>query len=1188
MSKKEKADYYREYDLFHCRKYKSQKPEAAHQTETIKKLNEWFKSKEFPSGAIVALPTGSGKTFTAVRFLCKYVLAKDYKVLWLAHTHHLLEQAFYSFGPLSEKLDDGYEVGWIPEPREHLNVRIVSGTDNHFNVSQIKPEDDVLIATLQSIANANKKDHPKFKDFLKSSNGKLFVVFDEAHHAPAPSYRNLILSLRKQLPQMYLLGLTATPTYMDVKKRGWLEVLFPQEIMHQVSVKNLIAQGILAKPVIKESETDFTPEFDESMYSKWVNTNKDLPESVVTQLAKNTARNQNITQYYINNKDTYQKTIIFADRAYQCDFISDFLNKNGVPADVMYSDQDNEKNAEVLDKFRNNELNVLVNIKMLTEGTDVPDVDTVFVTRQTTSLISMTQMVGRALRGPKFGGKPDAHLVFFQDDWQKAINWVTWDSKTWGPVKEVPDGSASSNGVSSHREMPCFSPVTIPSLYENDGSYPFLTFMPVGWYKVTVAEPDKDGNPEKVDKLVMVFENELESFEKLIEELKNEDITEFDDENVKLAENKNRLQKWCERFFPKSEKHFGNTLNNICDVTRHMAQNMKEPPVFIEFKERKDHDLESIAKKFIEEDYGPQEVDNKLFSEYKRKDRFWRAIYYDYSLFKSQYNGCVEWILHQNRHVNRIIENEEDNLVKKLEKGTVNEKIEACQILGDMGLEELIHEDTVSLLEKVSKNKENIGVKEAAQNALDLISRLTLDHEEKVKIKERDHYKCLCCGEGNKSYLQVDHVKSRWYELDNSEKNLQTLCKICNLMKSTDCIDFRKTRTELQKQPSEFHGINKLESLEPWEVRDLKWWEKFLKRSINFFYRCRAVKLVKIADRNPRWKVELHEGNDPIWLNPYMENLTQKARSIRREYGYTGPDEISVSNFTKGSYEECKLLIEQLKNESYPKSMKAANKLGNIGNKNAVGPLIKALKDPNRFVKKASARSLGKIGDKKAIKPLIQILSSKDSGFRKSAKEALVKLGASSEDLTLAFKSNNHYKREMALEALSEIGGKKSEIIIKKALSDESGGVRWRAAKAVLNCYDDNSVKILKNLSEEDPNFKVREESTETLEAIEEKVKNLFNRFEDGLKFISEDIKAKNIKEGKSFFSPEKKLFEAHFFNPYKIRFYVYQGKEKIPELDKMKDPEWGAIYLQREEDLGKVLEAVKKSYIMVKKDFNS
>ena len=110
MSDIERADYYREYDLLTCRKQKSKMPEVVHQKETITKLNKWFKSNKFPSGAIIALPTGSGKTFTAVRFLCKKVLAEDYKVLWLAHTHHLLEQAYFSFGPLSEKINNGYEV----------------------------------------------------------------------------------------------------------------------------------------------------------------------------------------------------------------------------------------------------------------------------------------------------------------------------------------------------------------------------------------------------------------------------------------------------------------------------------------------------------------------------------------------------------------------------------------------------------------------------------------------------------------------------------------------------------------------------------------------------------------------------------------------------------------------------------------------------------------------------------------------------------------------------------------------------------------------------------------------------------------------------------------------------------------------------------------------------------------------
>jgi len=48
---------------------------------------------------------------------------------------------------------------------------------------------------------------------------------------------------------------------------------------------------------------------------------------------------------------------------------------------------------------------VLINIKILTEGTDIPDVQTVFITRETTSDIRLTQMIGRALRDPRMGGQ---------------------------------------------------------------------------------------------------------------------------------------------------------------------------------------------------------------------------------------------------------------------------------------------------------------------------------------------------------------------------------------------------------------------------------------------------------------------------------------------------------------------------------------------------------------------------------------------------------------------------------------------------------------------------------------------------------------------------------------------------------------------------------------------------------------
>lgn len=209
---------------------------------------------------------------------------------------------------------------------------------------------------------------------------------------------------------MYLLGLTATPTYSQEEKKGWLLKLFPQGLVHQVTPQQLMAAGILAKPIFEQQNTSFTPDFDEREYRKWLGTHRDVPEDIVTQMAQNRDRNLFIANYYTNNRERFGKTIMFADRWHQCEEISEFLRNRGIKTGTVYSHVDadpgsatarnnrkSDENAIALQKFRDGELDVLLNVRMLTEGTDVPDVKTVFLTRGTTSQILLTQMVGRAL-----------------------------------------------------------------------------------------------------------------------------------------------------------------------------------------------------------------------------------------------------------------------------------------------------------------------------------------------------------------------------------------------------------------------------------------------------------------------------------------------------------------------------------------------------------------------------------------------------------------------------------------------------------------------------------------------------------------------------------------------------------------------------------------------------------------------
>ena len=850
---------HRVYDLVQARQYPSKKEPAFHQSEALLKLRSWFDAKHTPAGGILVLPTGGGKTFVAVRFLCAHPLSQGYKVLWLAHTHHLLEQAFYSFAPqdAEKAVKNGYEIARIAEPKAKIGVRVVSGTPGHFPAHQIKPDDDVIIGTLQTITSAYNDPHQSaLKAFLDSAHGKLIVVFDEAHHSPAPSYRKFIADLRLAYPQLCLLGLTATPTYTDEKKKGWLVKLFPQRIVYQVSPQKLMADKILAKPILEEPPTLFTPEFDEREYQKWVTSFQDLPEQIIDQLARNRERNAFIAETYTANQERYGKAIIFADRWYQCEQLREMLRQRNIRADVVYSHVDadpgsaearnrraQDENGKVLEAFRRNELDVLINVRMLTEGTDVPEVKTVFLTRQTTSRILMTQMVGRALRGPRFGGTDIAYIVAFMDNWKQVINWAGYDQLAEGMADE---------SIPEYGKRPPLQLISIELVRQlarqldsglNITPGAFLSLMPIGWYRVefeALAEGSDD--TESVRQLVMVFENQRESYTRYIQYLMITDLQVFSDERLTIAKCQSCLEEWQSRFFgQKANDENDNLAMNLLHVARHMAQNDGEPPVFFSFADRDSHDLDKLAQKFsFDDDLGALALNQSLITEYHRPDRYWRAIYYNYQLFKSQYDACVNRLLEIHLHGN-----------------------------------EAIAPRTIILpSDKIPDREPSDEVKEQA--------------------KARDGYICLCCGETNKRRLQIDHVAPSYYGGNNSLDNLQTLCKVCNQNKGINTLNFRTHQTVLAEAPSSFSLFDLPKN--PDSQDD---WYKFLSRSINFFYRCAAVDFIRIGKRGKyfyEWFVYLYAGNDPLWLQPHVTGLVQKINAVRSSAGLKEIQSIKVGS----------------------------------------------------------------------------------------------------------------------------------------------------------------------------------------------------------------------------------------------------------------------------------------------------
>lgn len=797
-----------------------------HQRDAFEMLSKVydFKDNQHKSGILV-LPTGSGKTFTSIDWICRNILSKNYKVLWLAHTGHLLKQAFDEFSK---------NILHIPHTRKRVNIRAVASSPAFSNANQIEETDDVLIITTQTSLNnynPNAKDmqglpiKTKFETFLEQAkNTGLFLVLDEAHHAPAFGCRNLLIGgtkfekgIKQLIPNVYFLGLTATPTYTDKSKRGWLWEIFSTDIehiekngkktikkgiIHEAIKSDLEKAGILAFPNYIQRNTGETFDVDDSTYESLIREHKDLPDWLVEKLAKDEKRNNYIADEYIQNKKLYGKTIIFADRWYQCIYIKEKLLKANIKADAVYSHFDAtlgsaeernnrtaSENDAILEDFKQNKLEVIINVKMLTEGTDVPDVDTVFITRQTTSSISITQMIGRALRGTKAQKdnrkKETANIVFFTDNWKRIINFAS---------PEVGDLSEEGTKVRGVYPVDYISIKLVEELSRKIDSgiviseKPFLSFLPIGWYETEVTVAIND-DLATFREFVIITEDTQVKFKNFIKDFLAKPITEWEDENLTDERMNQYTEQWISKYFAEND-NLKRTLDlDLIKLARHIAQSNVEPK-FILFSERNSHDLSKIAADLIHTGSNDIEIDDFLFAEFNSPEKLWKEFYKDYYRFKTTFNSERERALYFRRHGN-------------------------------------VPEFKAEKPDLIRTNREP-------------------SEEEKEKIFKHDNYTCQCCNrwmdpnsKKERRLLHIDHISAYTFSGDSSERNLQTLCRKCNEYKKINEINFRVTSSKLLSPPE--LDLFCLDDSDDITI------ENILRRIINFFYFSKAVLNINLS-----------------------------------------------------------------------------------------------------------------------------------------------------------------------------------------------------------------------------------------------------------------------------------------------------------------------------------------------------
>ncbi|MCL1794591.1 MAG: DEAD/DEAH box helicase family protein [Oscillospiraceae bacterium] len=812
------------------------------------------------SGTLLVLPTGGGKTFTAVNWICRHILSAGIKVLWLAQTAYLLDQAAQEFDNEVHNANG----------RKQINMRLVSSNTFHANAGTISVTDDILICTTQtaiSSFNAEPLDgqgnitQTPFRRFIEScKNSQLFVVVDEAHHTPAYGCRTLLWgekidsndtntqdSFRTVVKNLYILGLTATPTNMDKRISGWLNIIFDKGICYEAKKEELQMQSILAVPEYIERQTGMEFEVDDDLFDRLMHKHKDLPENIIEYLAKNQGRNSFIASDYVNNKNKYGKTIIFADRWFQCEQILKNLKEKNIKSEAVYSmiaknsgsyeygagrSDNNEHNKKVMDDFRAGKYDVLVNVKMLTEGIDVPDVKTVMITRQTTSNILMTQMMGRALRGKKAGGgtnKDFANIVFFHDTWKRLINWVNPVGDTNFEKPTAPPRNPLE-WVSIHLVKLAAGDIEFIG-FEN---VPYLTFIPVGFFgcEYTVSISDNEEMASFAENVVVYDFNKNKYF-KLIDFLKGQNLTIYADEKLTDKQFEKYSDQMIINFFDEEKDNFDGLLrDNITKIVRHMAQNNLTEPKFLAFDDRSRYDMDKIATDYIDTSFS--QANNILKNMFADSAMYWQYLYKTFDNFKNAFNKSLEKILNP--------PDPKDD----------------------------------------SSNRDFHPISNGT-------NEITPELRRQVFI--RDNYTCLCCGkiQSRGSKFQADHIIPVSMSGKNDISNLQTLCSVCNKIKGVNQINYRAKTSPLSVPKTKINFHKSVYTDMPFNA---------ISRIVNEFYHCDAMYELKKSDTKRGqfynvWEIMLYAGNNPEWLENHSMEL---LKYIHNFLGQKQVEKILIKN----------------------------------------------------------------------------------------------------------------------------------------------------------------------------------------------------------------------------------------------------------------------------------------------------
>lgn len=211
------------------------------------------------------------------------------------------------------------------------------------------------------------------------------ILVDEAHHALAKSYQRILSKFSKAIVLLF----TATPHRTG---RQQLDQIADDIIVGQ-SIHELTEKGFLAPFRYFQPPDDF-----DSKLLKRSSTGDYTAESM--QKAMSTKIFGHIVKQYRRIADGIQ-AVVYTYSIDSAVEIARKFNSEGISAVEVDGTTSKEKRDLAVQKFREQEIKILVNVNLFTEGVDLPNVDCVIMARPTASLALYLQFSMRCLNPRK-------------------------------------------------------------------------------------------------------------------------------------------------------------------------------------------------------------------------------------------------------------------------------------------------------------------------------------------------------------------------------------------------------------------------------------------------------------------------------------------------------------------------------------------------------------------------------------------------------------------------------------------------------------------------------------------------------------------------------------------------------------------------------------------------------------------